>query len=772
MTSYYPKSIRVQLFLMVLIVACPAVGIIAYSGFQARTEALKIARTDTQQLANMLATEQQNLVVGAEQLMTALAQLPDVKRHDAARVEPILRELHRLNPMYSNIFVASLNGDVWVTAVPVKPPFNVGDRRYFRNALASGRLSSGEYVVSRATARPVLNLAYPLKDDQGAITGVIGLGISLDRYRQLLDGKHLPPGTSYVLTDHRGIILSRALEPEKYIGKPYTPETFRQMQQSPDSFVTVRPGISGERRIITLRKLSLPGEQSPYIYITMGIPVEVALYQATHALVKNAFLFLAFLGVALVLAWLFGKFAISDRIWVLEQASQRLADNDLNFTVSSVVIGGELGQLAQSFDAMVRRLAASDQLRREKEALLQERNHQLETEIRERQKAMEAAEAANETKDRFLANMSHELRTPMNGVLGMIQLALYHEIDEEQRHYLETAVVAGRGLVRILNDILELTKAEAGKLTIYNEPFALRGAVAELLEILNLEAQRKGLTLSMKMAEGVPEQLSGDRLRLQQILTNLIANAIKFTHQGAVTVAVTHGCSASGRPELSISVADTGIGIPIDKQPLLFQPFTQVDDSFTRPYGGAGLGLAICREIVDKMGGSISFASEVGKGSIFTILIPCPTLIGQTLPAVGLAPQQKVVPDLRKEPRPRILVVEDDPVNRTTLTIMLELSGFLADTAHNGRHGIELWSQGGYDLIVMDVQMPVMNGIEAVKAIRAQERECGGHIPILAMTAHAAGTDETWCLEAGMDAYLAKPVDLDEFIGTLRQILG
>ncbi len=886
---------------MVVLVAVPAVGILLYSGFQSRNMALNEARKDTQQLAAIIATEQQNLVVGAEQMMTALAQLPEVKSHNSAQVEPVLRKLLAMHPMYSNIFLADRNGSVWASAVPAKLPFMIADRRYFKNAVAKGRLSSGEYVVSRATAGPTFNIGCPLKDDAGVVTGVIGVGFSLNQYRQLLAPMHTPPDTSYVLTDHQGIILSRAIDPEKYIGKPYTPETFRQMQQNPDASVAIRAGISGEQRIITLRKLTLPGEDAPYLYITLGIPVNVALHAADQALLREMALFLTFLGVAFALAWLLGKLSITDRIAVLERASHRLAEGDYDVNVAELVKGGELGRLATSFDAMVRQLAASDRLRCDKEEQLEVKNRQLEKEVVERQKAQDqlrvkeqflqtiidtepecvkmvdgaghllmmnraglamieaesldavagrnicllvtpehreayqqliadafagasgllqfetvglrgtplwldsqvvpyrdetgaisaalcitrnithrkqaenllakneerlqvifetslagimmispdgvitfanrrmaemfgcslenligapypdyvhptelqtamikirqlssaeiehiycerhyqrqdgtdfwgylsgrrlatpdgqkygmifivaditerkhdivelqqakaAAEEANETKSRFLANMSHELRTPMNGVLGMIQLALYEKLSTNQQYYLETALDAGRGLVRILNDILDLTKIEAGKLTILSEMFDLRSAVIDVEKILKLEAQRKGLILSCTLDERLPEKICGDRLRLQQVLTNLMANAVKFTAQGEVEVTADLGANDFGQPELVLTVSDTGIGIPAAKQQFLFRPFTQVDDSFTRPYGGTGLGLVISREIVERMGGKITFTSREGQGSAFIVTLPLKA--GESQLAAGAVPELTTV---------------------------------------------------------------------------------------------------------------------------------
>ena len=356
-----PKSIKFLLLIIVTIIALPAVCITIYSGIQFKDDAFDDARLETQRLADRIATEQENLVLGAEQLMILLDQLPDVRKHDRSKVEPILRKLHEMNPIYSNIFIANQAGNVWATAVPTKPQFNVADREYFKNAVTRGRLSSGEYVISRATLRPVMNLGHPLVDDRGKVTGVISVGLALDQYQKMLKHIRLPERTSFVLCDHRGIALFRAIVPENFVGKPYNPDLFGQMQREPDGSTRLRSGIAGDSRITTIRKLTLPGEPSPYMYITVGIPLDVALHKANESLIKNITSLLLFLSCALVLAWVVGKRLIIDRISLLQKASYQLASGELKIKISDMLVGGELGQLAQSFDSMAGKLELREQ---------------------------------------------------------------------------------------------------------------------------------------------------------------------------------------------------------------------------------------------------------------------------------------------------------------------------------------------------------------------------------------------------------------------------
>jgi signal transduction histidine kinase len=393
----------------------------------------------------------------------------------------------------------------------------------------------------------------------------------------------------------------------------------------------------------------------------------------------------------------------------------------------------------------------------------------------ELRKAKEAAEAASQAKSRFLANMSHELRTPMNGIMGMIQLTQYGSLDDEQRGYLDLALSSGRALVKILNDILDLTKVEEQKFSLHNETFLLRECISGTVNILSPEALRKGLHLVTLVVDDVPQAVTGDPLRLRQVLTNLIGNAVKFTEQGKVEIQVTPGSGG-----ITFTVTDTGIGISADKRYLLFQPFSQVDDSLTRRYGGTGLGLAISRELVELMGGTITCDSTEGVGSTFAFTIPLGVPETEITTSTATQQPRPMTPcmegDVSSVPAtvkpPRILVVEDDPTNRALLQLSLKRQRFDPETAVNGAQAVEMWERGHYDLIIMDVQMPVMDGVVATETIRERERTRGGHVPILAMTAHAYGTDIERCLHAGMDDYLTKPIDLNEISQVVTKLLG
>ena len=425
--------------------------------------------------------------------------------------------------------------------------------------------------------------------------------------------------------------------------------------------------------------------------------------------------------------------------------------------------------------------AAEEALRQEKWAAETLGNEKLAAEAlrieRDAGKALrlekEAAEATARAKSQFLANMSHELRTPMTGILGMLQLALQEGIAPVPRRYLETTQNSAKCLLRILNDILDMAKIDAGRLRIEQQPFSLARCIAEAADLFSPELQRKGLDFAVFVPDGVPDRVLVDQVRLRQILINLIGNAVRFTEKGKVVVRLTVGRSTSiGPREFTFSVTDTGIGIPEDKKALLFRAFSQADVSHSRSFGGAGLGLAISKELVELMGGVISFESEDGAGSTFSFTIP----LAEAKPCdagASIEPQtvDSTIPAPQGERITRLLLAEDDRTISEILGVLLMRAGYQVDFARDGVMAVEMWQKGGYDLVLMDIQMPLLNGFEATSAIREYEQELGLRTPIIAMTAHALKEDQQRCLAAGMDGYIPKPIDFKQTLQVIRDML-
>ena len=373
-------------------------------------------------------------------------------------------------------------------------------------------------------------------------------------------------------------------------------------------------------------------------------------------------------------------------------------------------------------------------------------------------------------KSEFLANMSHELRTPMNGVAGMIDLLNETQLDNEQKEYVKTAKFAADTMINLVKDILDFSKIESGKLDIDTTPFNLNKTIAKAINLLKMKAEEKVLMLFLNISEDIPERLIGDPIRLNQIIINLVGNAIKFTETGGVWIDIDLQEKTEDEVILHFSIKDTGIGMSESSLADIFDVFTQVDSSITRRYEGTGLGLSISKRLVELMKGTIWVNSELNKGSIFHFTARFGINKEAEEEKKEIKTYQNQDNSTKKEIK--ILLAEDNIINQKLTKIILEKNGYSVNIVGDGQAAVNILETNDFNIVLMDIHMPVLDGFNATKIIRANEIVKGKHIPIIALTAHALSDTEQQCIAAGMDAYISKPITAEKLVTIINKYVN
>ena len=611
MSNFFSLPIRTQLYLMAFIVALPAAGIIVYSGLDQRKNAITEARTESKKLVDNIATEQQATVAAAKQLLSVLAQLPEIKSGNRAKAEPVLADILKINPQFLNIFVTDRGGRMWASAIPAHAAISIADRRHFINARTNNQFSSGEYIVGRLLKRPTLSFGYPYRNRRGEFAGVIVVNIDLEFSEKILQRSKLPSGSSYTLTDCKGIILGRALDAAPYIGKPDSPEMYLRMKRGAESGSYEGPGLDGTFRFISYRRLHLEGEKTPYIFFRACIPMETALVKANRTLLNNLALLTSFMLVAFFLVWLIAKRSIFDRIEILQRASRRLAAGDLQTRVCHLVEGGELGELGRAFDEMAVKLSREISECKQAEAEIRQLHLGLEQRVRERTHMLEAAVKEQES---FSYSVSHDLRSPLrhiNSYLAILMEEFGRSFPPEARSYMEKACAASVKMGKLIDDLLELSRV--GRTDIVKECVDLSSLAVGILAML--QETEPARAVEVVVAKDLSAQ--GDQNLLRLVLMNLLGNAWKYSSRKE-TARLEFGATFLAG-QYTFFVKDNGAGFDMAYRDKLFGTFQRLHGD---EYEGTGIGLATVKRIMERHCGRVWGESELGEGATFYFSIP------------------------------------------------------------------------------------------------------------------------------------------------------
>jgi signal transduction histidine kinase/CheY-like chemotaxis protein len=679
-------------------------------------------------------------LIGARAALQVLGASPYLSSGDLEKFYTEAQEALRSVPGDNIVLLSPSGNQLLNTAKPFGEPLPAqgGPDQVFR-PFETGQPLISDLFMGPATARPLVSIVVPVFSD-GRVAYALGIGIFSERLAEILRRQSLPPRWVASIFDSTGTIVARTHLADQFVGKHGSAPLIRRIAEVPEGVIESET-LEGIPVLSSFSRSALSGWS-----VAIGIPTAEAL----GALRWSLWLSIAGAGALLMLG-----------LWFAQIISRRIAGSIQVLAARTVALGeGEAITTPQlgikEADEAAQSLVKASQILRQRAA---ERDQ---AEQAERQMLVEkrAAEEANRAKSEFLAGMSHEIRTPMTSVIGLTDLLLESNLTVQQRRHATLVRDAGQSVLAIVNDLLDLSKIEAGKLELDKVPFSPAAVAEAAIAIVRPGATAKGLELGSEIATDLPQCIEGDPTRLRQVLLNLLSNALKFTERGSVVLRVRR---APDKRQLRFEVADTGIGIDLAMQPMLFQRFSQLGRSY-RQFGGTGLGLAISRNLVEAMGGAIGVDSRSGSGSTFWFTIPCV----ETQPPADATPRDFVV---GADSSARVLVAEDNEMIRELIEAMLTDAGHEVVLVQNGVEALAALESGDFDVVLMDVQMPELDGIAATRQIRGMSDRVRG-IPIISLTAYAMPEDVKRCLTAGANDHLSKPINRNELLRLVAKWSG